>query len=67
VMWSYGMWWGGLIWVLLVGALVWAVIANSRSMRPTRPSALNILSERFARGEIDADAYRSSCIELEGN
>ena len=29
MMWGYGMWWGGLIWLLLVGALIWAVVANA--------------------------------------
>jgi putative membrane protein len=67
MMWGYGMWWGGLIWLLLVGAVVWVLIANSRSGQLTRPSALDILEERFARGEIDADTYRSTRMELERN
>ena len=52
----------GLLWVGLIGLLVWGVVALSR--RPTtstvaapQPSALEILSQRYARGEIDAATY----------
>ena len=65
MMWGYGMWWGGLIWLALIGLLVWALVATSRPGRPTRPTALDILEERFARGEIDAETYRSTRTELE--
>ena len=64
-MWGYGMWWGSLIWLLLAAAIVWALLATNRPSRPARPSALDILEERFARGEIDAETYRSTRIELE--
>ena len=67
MMWGYGMWWGSLIWLLLLGAIVWTLVANSRSDQKTRPSAIDILDGRFARGEIDADAYRSTRTELERN
>ena len=67
VMWGYGMWWGGLIWLILIGALVWALLATNRPSRPTRRNALDILEERFARGDIDADTYRSTRTELERN
>jgi uncharacterized membrane protein len=55
------------MWLLPVGAIVWVLIANGRSRQPTRPSALDILEERFTRGEIDADTYRSTRTELERN
>ncbi|MDH5371515.1 MAG: SHOCT domain-containing protein [Acidimicrobiia bacterium] len=67
MMWGYGMWWGSLIWLVLIGAIVWILVANSRSARPTRPTAIDILEERFARGEIDGENYRSTRIELERN
>jgi putative membrane protein len=48
--------------VLLVGAVIWAVIAlarsNSTAQPPARLTAEDILNERFARGEIDAPEYR---------
>jgi putative membrane protein len=69
--WGYGL--GFLAMVLFWGALIVAVIAlvrylsrdhraeyppepHSTSRRP--PTAEEILAERFARGEIDADEYR---------
>lgn len=64
---GYGMWWGGLIWLVLIAALVWALLALSRPKRPTRPNALYILDDRFARGEIEADTYRSTRTKLERN
>ncbi len=67
MMWGWGMWWGGLIWLLLVGAIVWAVFATNRTGQPTRLSAVDILDERFARGEIDVQTYRSTRTELERN
>jgi putative membrane protein len=67
VMYGYGMWWGSLIWLILLGAIVWSLIATGRSGRSTRPSALDIVEERFARGEIDADVYRSTKTEIERN
>lgn len=64
--------WGGMIlamllnvavWVLLLGGLIWAVsrIFNRRapSSGPVEhgPSALEILRQRYARGEIDEATY----------
>jgi uncharacterized membrane protein len=65
MMYGYGMWWGGLIWLLLVGALIWAVVANTQPRRKDRYDPVNVVEERFARGEIDADTYRSIRSELE--
>ena len=67
MMWGYGMWWGGLIWLALIGILVWTLVVTNRPGRPTRPTALDILEERLARGEIDAETYRSTRTELERN
>jgi len=52
------MWWGmgimGLFWAALIVVGVWAV--RRFTDRP-RASARDILDERFARGEIDADEF----------
>jgi putative membrane protein len=65
---GYGMWWwGSLVWMVLLGGLVWALIANNGSRRPGRQNAVEILNERFARGEIDGETYRTTKIELERN
>jgi len=56
--------------VVLIGAIVWAIVATTRAGRGPAAtpapgvaapamgsSARNILDERFARGEIDATEY----------
>jgi uncharacterized membrane protein len=71
--------WGGLFLVALaiavVALLVVLVVKISRGGRPQAGSAIapaaasgkafEILAERFARGEIDAEAFRSMRAELE--
>ena len=61
--------WGG--WLVMTVAMiafwalvVFAVVALSRSATSSRDSAsredpMNILDQRFARGEIDEDEYRA--------
>ncbi len=49
--------WGGII-VLIVLAVRWLGSSPSRHDRPAgRPSALEILEERYARGEIDHEEF----------
>jgi len=50
-----------LLMAVIIGAVVWALTTATRARgMPTQPSrtAEDILRERFARGEIDADEYR---------
>jgi putative membrane protein len=49
--------------LVITGAVIWGVIAVVRSAttssgQPARPTAEDILNERFARGEIDVSEYR---------
>jgi putative membrane protein len=49
-----------LAWVLVIGAIVagvWWVLRNARPSR--RHDALDILRERYARGEISREEYES--------
>lgn len=50
--------WGGII-VLIILLVRWigVGIGDSRDSAPKRPRALEILQERFARGEIDKQEY----------
>ena len=76
---GYAMGWGGWALMAVVMIVFWAVVvvgivALFRTVRATdRPSrregtdnrkAREILDERFARGEIDADEYRTRTAEL---
>ena len=70
---GYGVDGGALMWIwMLVGLLVmvgfvvlivWAVAAVSRggqSREPERPTALDILRERYARGEITQQEFEQA-------
>ncbi len=65
MIWGYGMWWMGLVWPVLLGLLVWLVVWSVRPVTDRRRTAVEILEERFARGELDAEAYRLTRSELE--
>ena len=58
-----GMW---IIWILLIVAIVWAVklLFDRNAPRGGGKSALEILQERYARGEIDRDEYESKRRDL---
>ena len=67
MMWGYGM--GGLwmivFWVGIVLVIAWA-IQSSRSEGSTGPKrSVEILEERYARGEVDRDEFLSRRSELE--
>jgi len=83
MMWGYGFGWGGmllmllstLLWVAVVGLLVWALIrwlgprmpgGGTPWAGPTGPSAIEILRQRYARGEIDAATFEQMRERLEG-
>ena len=67
---------GTALWVALLVALVWALILRINkgttipappftSAPPAGPSALEILSQRYARGEIDAATFEQMRERLE--
>ncbi len=71
MMWGNGMGWGGWLLMTLTTVAFWAVVVfgivalfrgsggpSPRDGRRER-EARQILDERFARGEIDAEEYRS--------
>lgn len=72
MMWGYGWEWpgmlwmglGSILWIVALGLLVWALVhwlssrAQASTLPPAQgPSAMEILRQRFARGEIDATTY----------
>jgi len=56
---GFGMGFGGIIWIILLGVVVWAVV-NKGTWSGARPSRTSreILDERLARGELSVDEYR---------
>lgn len=76
MMWyGFGSWWM-LIWMLLfwagvIALIVWAIRAASDRPEPSRPQphgqsrALEILEERYARGEIDREEFEERRRALE--
>jgi putative membrane protein len=56
--------------LVLIGSIMWGVVAFVRtttsSAHPIRPTADDILNERFARGEIDASEYDERVAALHG-
>lgn len=61
-MWGDGFGWWGIVMMITVLALlvvvVWAVVQRTSASGPRRGrDAADILGERFARGEIDAEEY----------
>ena len=57
------MWMGAAFWLLILGLLIWFAVSLIRGstggdMRGSeRKSPLDILNERFARGEIEKEEY----------
>ena len=59
-----------LFWVFVIAGIVWLVLTLSRSQTRAsdegRGAAVRILEERLARGEIDAEEFRTRRAALEG-
>ena len=54
---GYGFVWMLLFWVGIAFLVAWAIRGNDQSKSDNR--AIEILEERFARGEIDADELQT--------
>jgi putative membrane protein len=56
-----GMWLGWIIGLIVVIAIIWIIIRalgrSDNSNIPAGKSALDILKERYARGEIDKEEF----------
>lgn len=62
MMWGYGgfgFMWMALFWFGVIMLVVWAVRRNDESRSNSPDRAIEILAERFARGEIDTDEFET--------
>jgi putative membrane protein len=59
-------WWPiwPLFWAALIGLAVWLILRRRDSRGPDDP-ARQILAERFAKGELNAEEYRARLDELQ--
>jgi putative membrane protein len=69
---------GSTLWIVLLVVLVWALIRwlNKRTVNPTEqtntlsgsgPTAMEILRQRYARGEVDATTFEQMRERLEAS
>jgi putative membrane protein len=60
-----GMIFSMILWVLLLGAVIYGVYSLiSKGIEKKEDSAIKILKERFARGEIDEEEYEKRSVTL---
>ncbi|WP_063053484.1 SHOCT domain-containing protein [Nocardia arthritidis] len=72
--WGYGLMTVGMVlfWALVIAGVILTVRYLAQPSAPVggapivRPSAEQVLAERFARGEIDADEYHQRLATLRG-
>jgi len=73
--WGWAMPFGGLLWLVVIALLIAAAVwlarvswgAGEVSARPSpRTAALDMLNERFARGDIDREEYLQKKRDLQG-
>ena len=64
--WGMGWWW--IIGLIIVVAIVWMVVksmnTNSRGNLPSGKSALDILKERYAKGDINKEEFEKRMKDL---
>ncbi len=69
--WGIGMLFMAVFWIVVIAAAVWLVTALTRRTDPAASgrgsgTAISVLEERLARGEIDVEEFRARKAALEG-
>lgn len=57
---GFGMGGGAILWVILLGLAIWAIVSltNRTAARPAGGSARDVLDARLARGELSIEEYK---------
>lgn len=67
---GWGMIWGWVIGLVILVALIWIIVRvadqNRKSTRLSGRTPLDILNERYARGEIDREEFEEKKKDLKG-
>lgn len=67
---GYGTWGGsgmtfmGLLWIAIIGGIIWLVIRLSRGQLLDHNTAEEILKDRYAKGEISKKEYHQKLSEV---
>lgn len=61
-------WWPiwPLLWVALIGAAVWFIVRRRDRRHDPLDGARQVLAERYARGQLTGEEYRSRLDDLQG-
>ena len=56
---GFGMGVGGILWIILLGVAIWAIVSatNSTRARSATGSVRDVLDARLARGELSVEEY----------
>ena len=70
MMWGYGVWgmiFMGLFWLGVVALVIWGIrsTGSTRDPQNSSTSAIGILEQRYATGEIDTEEFRERRAQLE--
>lgn len=57
---GFGMGGGGILWIILLGVAIWAIVSatNRTGARSATGSARDVLDARLARGELSVEEYK---------
>jgi putative membrane protein len=67
---GFGGWWAmGVFWLVVIGLVVWLVVylarnSGARSSTDKDIKAIDVLKNRYARGEIDKEEYEEKLKDL---
>ena len=64
---GFGMGFGGILWIAIIALivfLVWQYLRQDKNLGDSQNSPLEILKQRYAKGEIDREEYEEKKRDL---